>query len=479
MTVGSLAIHRREARMFARVWRFASYGCRTALCLGFAVPIQANELATEQQRLLASGADLFNHQWQVKDPRSRVGDGLGPVYNENSCAACHGIGGVGGGGPVEKNVQLLATPLVATLRSGQSTATAGAAANSRFPSVSASVLHRFGNSDKYTQWRENLLIHAPNVLELPSTQETDAADKRASQVSTPDAKELRLRRARGGSLTERNAAALFGDGLIDKIPDAVIKAQVKTALPLDPLDTSRKDARTSPVQGRVVLVSDGRVGKFGSKAQQASLGEFTLFACAMEIGLEVPNNPQSLDPTVERREQTNGLDMNQDDCDALIAFVSSIPAPRRETPGDASRETVMVGEVLFDRIGCAACHKPRLGDIDGLYSDLLVHDMGQELADPSIYYSKSGTAGTTLVRASEWRTPPLWGVADSAPYLHDGRARTLKEAILLHNGQASESANYFSGLHDTEQEAVLTFLRSLRAPQPVAAPATVTQIAPR
>jgi hypothetical protein len=90
-----------------------------------------------------------------------------------------------------------------------------------------------------------------------------------------------------------------------------------------------------------------------------------------------------------------------------------------------------------------------------LFSDLLLHDMGPDLADGQAVGDATG---------SEWRTPPLWGVADSAPYLHDGRAATLADAIKLHAGQASSSANHFAGLSDVQQEELIAFLNTLRAP---------------
>jgi CxxC motif-containing protein (DUF1111 family) len=112
-------------------------------------------------------------------------------------------------------------------------------------------------------------------------------------------------------------------------------------------------------------------------------------------------------------------------------------------------------------LGCAECHLPDLAGVQGLYSDLLLHDMGVGLhGTAGGGYSSPGDA-----TVGEWRTPPLWGVADSAPYLHDGRAPTLRDAILLHGGSAADSAKQFGGLSPSEQDQLLAFLGTLRAPR--------------
>jgi cytochrome c peroxidase len=110
-------------------------------------------------------------------------------------------------------------------------------------------------------------------------------------------------------------------------------------------------------------------------------------------------------------------------------------------------------------MGCANCHVPRLGDVDALYSDLLLHDMGNALAGGGSYFESSESPKST-----EWRTPPLWGVADSAPYLHDGRAPTLEAAIRMHGGRGTEARERFAQASPSEQKRLLAFLRTLRAP---------------
>jgi CxxC motif-containing protein (DUF1111 family) len=224
----------------------------------------------------------------------------------------------------------------------------------------------------------------------------------------------------------------------------------------------------------VSKLSDGRLGRFGWKAQTATLRDFVLTAAAVELGLEVPGRPQAGDPRIPVL-PAPGLDLDQDDCDALIAYVRSLPAPEPldpDTPKEAQQ--TKAGAALFKSIGCAACHLPRLGDVEGIYSDLLLHDMSPELADTSFYgtfaarppgAAPAAPAGKAPASVTEWRTPPLWGLRDSAPYLHDGRAETIDQAIRGHGGQASASAQRYTQLSPRELAQLDAFLHSLAAPQ--------------
>ena len=139
-------------------------------------------------------------------------------------------------------------------------------------------------------------------------------------------------------------------------------------------------------------------------------------------------------------------------------------------PSDAQGSAAVAeGRRLFHSIGCASCHTPDLGPIRGIYSDLLLHDMGEELSDPGSYDADDADSRDAPKRG-EWRTPPLWGFRDSAPYLHDGRARNLEEAVALHGGQGAASASRFRSMSDLERSQVETFLNSLGAPRRAAPP---------
>lgn len=174
--------------------------------------------------------------------------------------------------------------------------------------------------------------------------------------------------------SERNPPPLFGAGRIDAIPDEAIEAAAR-----------RKPSGQSSVKGRVSRLKDGRIGRFGWKAQTASLSDFVLSAAAGEIGLEVPGRHQAADPRLPGQVAA-GLDMNQDECNLLIEYVRSLPAPIvTEGQGDKDAAQIKAGESTFKSIGCASCHLPKLGQVEGIYSDLLLHDMGAQLADADSY----------------------------------------------------------------------------------------------
>ena len=132
------------------------------------------------------------------------------------------------------------------------------------------------------------------------------------------------------------------------------------------------------------------------------------------------------------------------------------------------------GRLLFAEVGCASCHTPSLGEVRGIYSDLLLHDMGQILGDAGVSYGAvEGPDSPGGPSPGEWRTPPLWGFRDSGPYLHDGRAQTLEEAVALHGGQGSQSARQFFSLDPEERASVEIFLKSLVAPSLASTPGVI------
>jgi CxxC motif-containing protein (DUF1111 family) len=247
-----------------------------------------------------------------------------------------------------------------------------------------------------------------------------------------------------GLAVARNSGSLFGLGLLAEIGAEEIIANS------DPLDVDGDG-----VSGRVNF-DRGFVGRFGSKAQIAGLDEFVRLALVDHLG--ITSDPAEIhDLMIEE----GPLALAQRDGDAiadpeiapadvadLIAFVSLLAAPApEEEPGEGSR--------VFERIGCAACHLASLSGPRGpipAYTDLLLHDMGPELAD-----------GIELAEASgaEFRTPPLWGLASSGPYLHDGRADTIEEAIVAHGGEATRARESYVALAAGDREALGAFLRSL------------------
>jgi CxxC motif-containing protein (DUF1111 family) len=226
----------------------------------------------------------------------------------------------------------------------------------------------------------------------------------------------------------------------------------------------------------VSRLKDGRIGRYGWKGQTATLKEFILFAAAGEMGLEVPGRHQAADPRLPGIGAT-GLDMDEAECDALTDYVRTLPAPSAIEPAnDQESAQIKSGEEAFRAIGCTHCHMPKLGGIDGIYSDLLLHDMGPQLGDVAEYSGLTGDppkgdgveppdrALTGTPSIQEWRTPPLWGLRDSGPYLHDGRAASIDQAVALHGGQGASSAKRYAELSPRRKRHLTAFLRSLAAP---------------
>jgi CxxC motif-containing protein (DUF1111 family) len=347
--------------------------------------------------------------------------------------ACHQQGGVGGSGGADHNVVTFVF----------------AAGGSADPPREG-VLHNYVTSDKFSETLQDLDASLPASGALDLT-------RRASIFTSRGGPDLRL--------SQRKTPALFGAGLIDSIPYREILANERRQRLRQ---TSAKADEALPI-GRALHLRDGLVGKFGWKAQTPTLADFVQAACANELGLGNPSRAQPA-PLGQPSYQPVGLDLTLHQCNQITAFVASLPRPVERLPADpALRDSAVAGKTLFSNTGCADCHTPNLGSVEGLYSDLLLHKMGQDLSGAgSTYYGTprqlQNVASAETPGPDEWRTPPLWGVADSAPYLHDGRAKTLEDAIRFHGGQAARSKNNFRNLSPEDQGHLLTFLGTLRAP---------------
>jgi CxxC motif-containing protein (DUF1111 family) len=371
---------------------------------------------------------LFRHEWISSDPLSPGGDGLGPVYNAKSCVACHYRNGAGGSGGLEENVTVYT---VLPLRSGE-------------------------------RAREGV-VHAHSTLSREENLRDVHSDLPAVARPTLNMVLSRLRPSHlppGVQLSHRNTPALFGANLIDNIPEqAIVDNEKQQRVRWE----STGKAEESP-HGRALHLADGKVGRFGWKGQSATLASFVQAACANELGLGNSGQAQPK-PLFQPEYKTPGNDLTDAQCAQLTAFVASLPRPS-ETPSD---ESVSAGKRLFASVGCAECHTPHMGGVAGLYSDLLLHHMGPDLAGGGSYNFRPEVPTPSapepkLAATDEWRTPPLWGVADSPPYLHDGRAATLEEAIQLHGGESAHSTRLFTQLSTPDQVRLVAFLKTLRAP---------------
>jgi CxxC motif-containing protein (DUF1111 family) len=384
--------------------------------------------------------ELFRHRWEPHDPLAK-GDGLGPVFNARSCVECHSQGGVGGGGDNSHNV----------------TAFEAFPTQDR-PEVKGGLIHKYAVANHYLE--NSASIHQffpiiPNGLRVEGN----------CQVFTRDFDPIATQSV--------NSTALFGAGWIDRISEKAILHESRKAS-LARVGRELNGNLDGVIPGRPRILPDGRVGKFGWKAQFASLEEFVAAACANEVGLGNPRMEQAK-PMVRWRYPAVERDLGPDQFRALVSFVDTLPRPIETTPDDSDRAgRASRGKTIFREVGCAGCHIPDMGGVAGIYSDFLLHRIDDRTNQGSGYRE---TPPTPLPHEfplpEEWKTPPLWGVADSAPYFHDGGSPTLEAAILRHHGDAEVVTLAFKALSTDDRAAVIAFLNTLRAPadaEPVPTP---------
>jgi CxxC motif-containing protein (DUF1111 family) len=334
-------------------------------------------------------------------------DGLGPAFNANSCAACHNVPAIGG------------TSVVLETRAGYRT------------SAGLSGLDDEGNT----------LMH---LFSVPP--------HKCQPTAPPDA----------NVFARRAPLPVFGAGLIEAIPDETILALQ------DPFDRDGNGVR-----GRAAIVLDvatgtRRVGRFGWKAQQATLLAFSGDAYRNEMGITNDLFPKEYaygisdadmarcDSKSDPEDRPNPLTRRRgiDNFESFMKFLAPIA---RGPIDDAARE----GELVFQSIGCAACHVPALSTGPStnplfnrravpLYSDLLLHDIG---TGDGIHQAAA--------KPEEIRTPALWGLRLRRPLLHDGTASTIEDAIGRHQNEADLARRGFTRLRPADQALLLAFLRSL------------------
>jgi mono/diheme cytochrome c family protein len=234
----------------------------------------------------------------------------------------------------------------------------------------------------------------------------------------------------------RNSMTLRGNGLLDTIALGDMLANMA----LEPAE----------VRGRPNLLPDGRVGKFGWKANVATLVEFMGDAFRNEIGLTNP-----LQPSDEIR--ACNANRHSPEVDALALQATAKFLNTLDPPAPPASCTTSTGATVFQTVGCANCHTPTLPGPGArqavpLYSDLLLHHMGPALADDV----QQGAA-----EGDEWRTMPLWRVSERGRFLHDGRATTLVDAIFAHDGQGRAARQTFTSLDPASKQALIAFLGCL------------------
>jgi len=264
------------------------------------------------------------------------------------------------------------------------------------------------------------------------------------------------------TFSPRLAPPIFGRGLMDAIPEATILALA-----------DEQDIDGDGISGKANYVCDPRtkklaLGRMGLKAN--SVDSFIQNAGAFRNDIGVSNHIFPTDSSAEFPQSDGRADdpeLDDQRLDDVTFYVQTLSVPARRNIG---KDSVKKGQLIFGLAGCGSCHIPtlRTGELEGVkevsnqtihpYTDMLLHDMGDGLADNRPDFKADG---------KEWRTPPLWGIGltqtvhNHTFFLHDGRARNLMEAIMWHDGEAEKSKEYVNQLAKTEREFLIDFLNSL------------------
>lgn len=265
-------------------------------------------------------------------------------------------------------------------------------------------------------------------------------------------------------MSPRIAPAVFGMGLLEAIPEAAILANA---------DEDDKDG--DGISGKPQYVWDAEnnqmgLGRFGWKMETVSVLQQSADAAANDMGMSSSMFPDQTCTDAQQacKDALNGgnPEYTDEQMELLTVYTQLLGVPGRR---GVREEKVLAGEKNFRDAGCAACHVETFEtaghEIERLnnqvihpYTDMLLHDMGEGLADNRPSFDANGR---------EWRTPPLWGVGlvpvvnGHTRYLHDGRARNLEEAILWHGGEGEQSKQKFVAMHKADRDALLFFLESL------------------
>ncbi len=425
-------------------------------------------LSFEERADFSIGNGIFRRNWVIAPSSTQAADGLGPLYNARACQLCHLKDGRG-------------HPPSAPDESG------------------ASMFLRLSIPPETDAERDLIASHRASVIEDPTYggQLQDLAipglrpegrmviDYVEIPVELAGGETVRLRKPAyriadlaygplhpGVVISPRVAPPMIGLGLLEAVAPEDILANA------DPDDADHDGISGRP--NRVWSKADQKVmlGRFGWKAGEPSIAQQSGHALAGDIGIGNPIQPAAWgDCTAAEaacRAAPDGNSPHYDNLEApdeimaqILFYARNLAVPARRNEGDP---IVLEGKRLFYESGCVSCHRPKFatrrdwkvkalaGQLIWPYTDLLLHDMGEGLADQRPEDEASGR---------EWRTPPLWGiglteeVSGHTFFLHDGRARNLSEAILWHGGEAEAAREAFARLPKAERDALLAFLNSL------------------
>ncbi|MBS0370078.1 MAG: c-type cytochrome [Proteobacteria bacterium] len=413
----------------------------------FARPLDG--LTDAERERFFRGRSLFNQSWVVAPAKDDQVDGLGPLYNRLACISCHARNGRGL--PPEQPDERMQSMLVRLSVAG------------RGPHGGPRPHPAYGD-----QFNEEGIPGVPGEGRIRLgwvESKRRLADGEVVSLRRPTLTFTELGYGAIGKvlISPRVGQQVVGMGLLD-----AVSAQTLSAL--------AAERKADGVKGRVNRVWNPEsaaleAGRFGYKANMPTLRAQIAGAFLGDLGITSDLHPAQNCTAAQSacRQAPNGgtPELSARQLDDVEFYLAHLAVPARR---NADSEVVRRGEALFAASGCAQCHRPSLstgasprfprlaGQTIAPYTDLLIHDMGPGLADGRPDFAASGR---------EWRTPPLWGIgltqtiSEQQRYLHDGRARSLSEAILWHGGEAKVARRRFAALPIQERRALLAFLESL------------------
>lgn len=427
----------------------------------------SDNLTFAEEETFKLGNALFQKLWVSSPSSTQASDGLGPLYNARSCQTCHIKDGRGHPPEGAADATSMFLRLARPARTQEEEAALAAFREMSLPDpvygrqlqdLAVPGLKAEGRMViGYTEEPVTLAGGETVMLRRPSYSVADLAYGALDPATV---------------LSPRVTQPMLGLGLVQAIHETDILALA------DP-----DDANGDGISGKAAIAIDpatgGKMlGRFGWKAQSATVRQQSADAFAFDIGISTPEVPLNQGDCMPAQtaclERPDGVQKRLGDAEApppvmdLVTFYAenlAVPARRK-----ASFPETLAGKRIFYETGCVSCHQPKFVtrrdagnkahafQLIWPYSDFLLHDMGEGLADGQAVGVATG---------QEWRTPPLWGIGLTKTvnghtfFLHDGRARNLTEAILWHGGEGQAARDGFAALEKQDRDALLTFLESL------------------
>jgi CxxC motif-containing protein (DUF1111 family) len=408
------------------------------------------------------GNSFFRSPWVIAPSTTTARDGLGPLFNTNACQGCH-IKDGRGHPPTADDVNAVSMLVRLSIPDAP---------------AYARVIEQLGVVPEPVYGGQFQDMAVPGVAPEGKVR----VDYTAVPVRFKDGTEVELRKPSlnitqlgygpmhpDTRFSARVAPPMIGLGLLEAIPDEAILANAEAQAKANDGIAGRPNQVWDDARQQTVL------GRFGWKAGQPNLNQQNVHAFSGDMGLTTSLRPMDdcTDAQTACKQAPSGIGPDgepevSDNILRLVLFYSrnlAVPARR-----DINSPEVLAGKTLFYQAGCQSCHTPKYttaanaaepelaNQVIRPYSDLLLHDMGDGLADNRTEFQASGR---------QWRTPPLWGigltqaVSGHTQFLHDGRARNLLEAVLWHGGEATAAQQQVLSFNAEQRSALLAFLNSL------------------